>query len=60
VICVLNVAALHPDALQRHTPTDFADKIRQSRAALAGECKQVTVLLTDEPGSMELLASSKV
>jgi hypothetical protein len=59
VICVLNVAALHPDALQRHTPTNFAEKIRQSRAALAGECKQVTMLLADEQGSMELLARSK-
>jgi hypothetical protein len=39
-----------------HTPTHLAEKIRQSKAGLAGERKQVTVLFADLKGSMELLA----
>jgi class 3 adenylate cyclase len=36
------------------TPTHLADKIRQARAGLEGERKQVTVLFADVQGSMEL------
>src|SRR5262245_31314281 len=36
------------------TPTHLADKIRQSKSALEGERKQVTVLFADVKGSMEL------
>ena len=37
-------------------PRHLADKILQSRQALEGERKQVTVLFADMKGSMELLA----
>ncbi|MCJ7795567.1 MAG: hypothetical protein MUQ56_02160, partial [Thermoleophilia bacterium] len=37
-----------------YTPKHLADKILTSRAALEGERKQVTVLLADVKGSMEL------
>jgi class 3 adenylate cyclase len=36
------------------TPKHLADKILQSKSALGGERKQVTVLFTDVKGSMEL------
>jgi class 3 adenylate cyclase/tetratricopeptide (TPR) repeat protein len=39
-----------------YTPAHLAERIRDSRAALAGERKQVTVLFADMQGSMELLA----
>ena len=39
-----------------YTPAHLAERIRGSRAALAGERKQVTVLFADMQGSMELLA----
>jgi class 3 adenylate cyclase/tetratricopeptide (TPR) repeat protein len=39
-----------------YTPKYLAEKILISRAALAGERKQVTVLFADLKGSMELLA----
>src|SRR5262245_50021420 len=42
-----------PDA---YTPKYLAEKILTSRSALEGERKQVTVLLADLKGSMELLA----
>jgi adenylate cyclase len=38
----------------RETPKHIADKIRQSKAAVEGERKQVTVLFADVKGSMEL------
>ncbi len=38
----------------RETPKHLADKIRQSKAAVEGERKQVTVLFADVKGSMEL------
>ncbi len=38
----------------RETPKHLADKIRQSKGALEGERKQVTVLFADVKGSMEL------
>ena len=41
----------------RETPKHLADKIRQSRAAVEGERKQVTVLFADVKGSMELAES---
>jgi class 3 adenylate cyclase/tetratricopeptide (TPR) repeat protein len=42
-----------PDA---YTPKHLAEKILNSKAALEGERKQVTVLFADLKGSMELLA----
>ena len=44
---------LHRDA-RTYTPKHLADKILQSRSALEGERKQVTVLFADVKGSMEL------
>jgi class 3 adenylate cyclase/tetratricopeptide (TPR) repeat protein len=43
-------------APQAYTPPHLAERIRGSRARLAGERKQVTVLFADVQGSMELLA----
>jgi len=40
-----------------YTPKHLADKILQSRSALEGERKQVTVLFADVKGSMELAES---
>ncbi len=39
-----------------YTPKHLADKILQSKSALEGERKQVTVLFADVKGSMELAA----
>src|SRR4029450_915311 len=39
-----------------YTPSHLVEKILHSRAALEGERKQVTVLVADLKGSMELLA----
>ena len=41
---------------EAYTPQHLAERILDSRAALEGERKQVTVLLADMKGSMELLA----
>ncbi len=41
---------------EAYTPKHLAEKILTSRSALEGERKQVTVLLADLKGSMELLA----
>ena len=41
-----------------YTPKHLADKILQSKSALEGERKQVTVLFADVKGSMELRSSS--
>ena len=41
----------------RETPKHLAGKIRQSKAAVEGERKQVTVLFADVKGSMELAES---
>jgi class 3 adenylate cyclase len=41
---------------QAYTPKHLAEKILTSKSALEGERKQVTVLLADLKGSMELLA----
>jgi class 3 adenylate cyclase/tetratricopeptide (TPR) repeat protein len=53
-------AASSPSAPARsvasYTPKHLADKILQSRSALEGERKQVTVLFADVKGSMELAA----
>jgi class 3 adenylate cyclase/tetratricopeptide (TPR) repeat protein len=48
-----------PAARERraYTPKHLSDKILQSRSALEGERKQVTVLFADVKGSMELAAS---
>jgi len=43
-----------PTPPSRETPKHLADKIRQSKAAVEGERKQVTVLFADVKGSMEL------
>ncbi len=44
-----------PDRAPRdYTPRHLADKILQSKSALEGERKQVTVLFADVKGSMEL------
>jgi hypothetical protein len=39
-----------------YTPKCLAERILTSKAALEGECKQVTILFADLKGSMELLA----
>src|SRR5262249_52683198 len=46
----------HPSTpnLLSHTPKHLAEKILQSKSALEGERKQVTVLFADVKGSMEL------
>src|SRR5918996_6459319 len=44
---------ISPDA---YTPKHLAERIINSKAALEGERKQVTVLFADLKGSMELLA----
>ena len=45
----------HPTPDPRsYTPKHLADKILQSKSALEGERKQVTVLFADVKGSMEL------
>src|SRR5262245_6893146 len=44
---------LSPEA---YTPKHLAERILNSKAALEGERKQVTVLFADLKGSMELLA----
>src|SRR6267378_3466837 len=41
---------------QAYTPTHLAERIINSKAALEGERKQITVLFADLKGSMELLA----
>ena len=41
---------------QAYTPKHLAEKILNSKSALEGERKQVTVLFADMKGSMELLA----
>src|SRR6266496_3938298 len=43
-------------APERYTPKHLAERILNSKAALEGERKQVTVLFADLKGSMELLA----
>jgi class 3 adenylate cyclase len=49
-----------PEAIARdpraYTPKHLADKILQSKSALEGERKQVTVLFADVKGSMDLAA----
>ena len=48
-------ASAPPDRAPRdYTPKHLADKILQSKSALEGERKQVTVLFADVKGSMEL------
>jgi class 3 adenylate cyclase/predicted ATPase len=46
----------HKRAPLSYTPTHLLEKILNSRAALQGERKQVTVMFADLKGSMELLA----
>ena len=43
-------------APETYTPKHLAEKILNSKAAIEGERKQVTVLFADLKGSMELLA----
>jgi class 3 adenylate cyclase len=43
-----------PPEPRSYTPKHLADKILQSKSALEGERKQVTVLFADVKGSMEL------
>ena len=47
-------AAVPPRNPRSYTPKHLADKILQSKSALEGERKQVTVLFADVKGSMEL------
>src|SRR3989454_817233 len=60
--CAHPVGAVAPTAKTRfaspadYTPTHIAEKILDSRGALEGERKHVTVLFADLKGSMELLA----
>jgi class 3 adenylate cyclase len=48
--------AAQPQPPSRYIPAYLAEKILTSKSALEGERKQVTVLLADLKGSMELLA----
>ncbi len=55
----VNAAAPAPGAAEdrdprAYTPKHLSDKILQSKSALEGERKQVTVLFADVKGSMEL------
>jgi len=50
----LGVAKAPDRAPAAYTPKHLADRILQSRSALEGERKQVTVLFADVKGSMEL------
>jgi predicted enzyme related to lactoylglutathione lyase len=50
------IAEPPPQAPLTYTPSYLAEKILTSHSALEGERKQVTVLLADLKGSMELLA----
>jgi class 3 adenylate cyclase/tetratricopeptide (TPR) repeat protein len=57
--CAHPVGAAAPAAAPapaRYTPRHLAERILDSRAALEGERKQVSVLFADLKGSMELLA----
>jgi class 3 adenylate cyclase/predicted ATPase len=60
--CGQCAAPLSPDSRAKlagpdsYTPKHLAEKILTSKSALEGERKQVTVLLADLKGSMELLA----
>ncbi len=47
-------SALPERSPRDYTPKHLADKILQSKSALEGERKQVTVLFADVKGSMEL------
>jgi class 3 adenylate cyclase len=49
-------AALRFTSPESYTPKHLAERILNSKAALEGERKQVTVLFADLKGSMELLA----
>ena len=49
-------APSHLPAPETYTPKHLAERIINSKAALEGERKQVTVLFADLKGSMELLA----
>ena len=48
------VAQPRPRRIEDYTPKHLADKILQSKSALEGERKQVTVLFADIQGSMQL------
>lgn len=52
----LTAAPAHAASPQSYTPRHLAERILDSRAALEGERKHVTVLFADLKGSMELLA----
>ncbi len=56
--CGQSLASEPPPARdpRAYTPKHLADKILQSKSALEGERKQVTVLFADVQGSMELAA----
>src|SRR5262245_33450001 len=58
--CGHPVAGAAPDARspspESYTPKHLAERILNSKAAIEGERKQVTVLFADLKGSMELLA----
>ena len=55
--CGAKVGGPPPVPPSRETPKHLADKIRQSKPAVEGERKQVTVLFADVKGSMELAES---
>jgi len=52
----VGLAGSRDEALRNYTPKHLADEILNSRSALQGEHKQVTVLFADVKGSMELAA----
>jgi class 3 adenylate cyclase len=49
-----SAARSRPRELRSYTPQHLADRILQSRSALEGERKEVTVLFADVQGSLEL------
>jgi class 3 adenylate cyclase len=55
-VSTVRVARQRFDLPDSYTPKHLAEKILNSKAALEGERKQVTVLSADLKGSMELLA----
>jgi class 3 adenylate cyclase len=55
--CGANTGSSDQAPPPRETPKHLADKIRQSKAAVEGERKQVTVLFADVKGSMEIAES---
>ena len=52
--CAAPTVSVPERDLRAYTPKHLADRILQSKSAVEGERKQVTVLFADVKGSMEL------